>query len=163
MALTPKQEKFAQKYVECGNASEAYRCAYDVGENTTDESVHVLASNVKNDVKVSLRIKEIRNNLSDRHDVTRDSLIKLHMRMIEAWEELWLLGQKEGRSAEETKRFYLLRDLCKGSDYSRSIKYISEMTGLDKPKADNDKPTDGVTVINIIEHKADDKNTSSNT
>ena len=82
--------------------------------------------------------------------------------MIEAWEELWLLGQKEGRSAEETKRFYLLRDLCKGSDYSRSIKYISEMTGLDKPKADDDKDTNGTTIINIIEHK-NDKDTSDNT
>jgi len=29
MTLTPKQEKFAQLYVEIGNASEAYRQAYD--------------------------------------------------------------------------------------------------------------------------------------
>ena len=29
MKLTPKQEKFAQVYVETSNASEAYRQAYD--------------------------------------------------------------------------------------------------------------------------------------
>ena len=35
--LTPKQEKFAQVYVECGNASEAYRQAYNA-ENMQDDS-----------------------------------------------------------------------------------------------------------------------------
>jgi len=29
--LTPKQEKFVQVYVECGNASEAYRRVYNAG------------------------------------------------------------------------------------------------------------------------------------
>ena len=44
MNITPKQEAFAQKYIECGNASEAYRHAYDVGADTS-EWVKVEASN----------------------------------------------------------------------------------------------------------------------
>ena len=31
--LTPKQEKFCQKYIEMGNASEAYRQAYNASKN----------------------------------------------------------------------------------------------------------------------------------
>ena len=37
--LTPKQSKFAEEYVNTGNASEAYRRAYDVGQDTIDAAV----------------------------------------------------------------------------------------------------------------------------
>ena len=41
--LTPKQEKFARKYIELGNASEAYRQSYDA-QNMLPESVWAEAS-----------------------------------------------------------------------------------------------------------------------
>jgi phage terminase small subunit len=37
--LTPKQADFAAAYVLCGNASEAYRQAYDVGDKTKPSTV----------------------------------------------------------------------------------------------------------------------------
>ena len=57
--LTPKQERFAQLYVEMGNASEAYRQAYDTSAKA--ESVHVNASKQLSDAGVSLRVQELRN------------------------------------------------------------------------------------------------------
>ena len=53
--LTPKQEAFAMAYVECGNASNAYRMAYDVNENTSDNSISVEASKLRNNPKITLR------------------------------------------------------------------------------------------------------------
>jgi len=47
MGLTPKQEKFANLYVELGNASEAYRQAYDVGVDTKDETIWAKSSAIK--------------------------------------------------------------------------------------------------------------------
>ena len=44
--LTPKQNKFAEEYVNTGNASEAYRRAYDVGQDTKLETIAVKASHL---------------------------------------------------------------------------------------------------------------------
>ena len=71
--LTPKQEAFAQKYVECGNASEAYRFAYDVGE-CKDETIWCNACQLLADTKVTQRVDEIRQDLAKRNDVTLDKL-----------------------------------------------------------------------------------------
>ena len=61
MTLTPKQEKFAQLYVEKGNASEAYRQAYN--SKAKYETVNVSASKLLSDPKVSLRVRELRKQL----------------------------------------------------------------------------------------------------
>ena len=72
--LTPKQEAFAMAYIETGNASEAYRTAYDVSKNTTESSIWVNASKVKNNNKVALRIKALQELAQERHSITIDSL-----------------------------------------------------------------------------------------
>lgn len=56
--LTQKQEAFATKYVECGDASEAYRFAYNAG-NMTAKSVNESASRVLKNIKVSARVEEL--------------------------------------------------------------------------------------------------------
>ena len=72
--LTPKQEAFAMAYVECGNASNAYRMAYDVNENTTDNTISVEASKLRNNPKITLRILELQELAQERHSITVDSL-----------------------------------------------------------------------------------------
>ena len=72
--LTQKQETFAMVYVETGNASEAYRTAYDVSPDTTESSIWVNASKVKNNDKVALRIEELQKLAQERHLITIDSL-----------------------------------------------------------------------------------------
>lgn len=58
MALTAKQERFAVEYVTYGNKSRAYRIAYNA-EKMPNESIHVKAHEVANNVNVALRIREL--------------------------------------------------------------------------------------------------------
>lgn len=74
MSLTPKQETFCQKYIETGNASEAYRQAYNAA-NMKPETVAVKASELLSSGKVSVRVQELRRHVAQRHAVTVDSLI----------------------------------------------------------------------------------------
>jgi len=127
--LTIKQEKFANLYVELGNASEAYRQAYDVGVDTTEGTINVKASRLLKESKISLRVESLREELKKKHDVSQNRLIGYHIQMIEAWEELWELGKKANKTKDETQRFYLLKEMVKGSDYRGSIDSIAKMTG----------------------------------
>ena len=63
-------------YGECGNASNAYRMAYDVNENTSDNSISVEASKLRNNPKITLRILELQELAQERHSITVDSLSK---------------------------------------------------------------------------------------
>lgn len=73
MSLTPKQEKFCLAYVETGNASEAYRQAYDA-ENMKAESIHVNACKLLKGAKVALRVVELQEENRERHNITVGSL-----------------------------------------------------------------------------------------
>lgn len=74
--LTPKEEKFARLYVEIGNASEAYRQTFAVGEETKKASVWTNAHKVLNKENVSLRISELQDQALVTHNVTMESLLK---------------------------------------------------------------------------------------
>lgn len=53
--LTKKQESFAQEYVKCGNATEAYKKVYNAS-NMKAETIHVKASELLKNGKVSVRV-----------------------------------------------------------------------------------------------------------
>lgn len=72
--LTPKQEKFCQKYIETGNASEAYRQSYDC-KNMKPESVNRLAKDLLDNIKITSRLNELQNEHKERHDITVDTLL----------------------------------------------------------------------------------------
>lgn len=77
--LTPKQEAFAHKYVECGNASEAYRFAYDTS-NMAVETVWDEAHNLTRHPEVSLRIKALQDAKLAEVDVSASDIVRV------AWE-----------------------------------------------------------------------------
>lgn len=143
--LTDKQEKFAQLVVKLGNQSEAYRQAYDVKETTTTESVNVQASVLMSDLNISLRVEELREQTKKAHAIDRDRMVKYNLRLVEAWEELWELGKKENKTKEEIQRFYLCKDLVKGSDYKSCLAEISKLTGLYEPEKKEIKDTSHTT------------------
>ena len=72
--LTPKQEKFCQKYIETGNASEAYRQSYNA-ENMKMETVNRNAKKLLDSNKTATRIAEIQGEAIKRHEITVDDLI----------------------------------------------------------------------------------------
>lgn len=73
MALTSKQEAFAQKYVEGATGADAYRHAYNA-EKMSNEAIWVKASEVLHNGKVSVRIEELKEQHAKRHNITIDYL-----------------------------------------------------------------------------------------
>ena len=132
MELTDKEEKYSQLVVKLGNKSEALRQSYDCS-NMTDKTINEKASRLSNSDKISTRIKEIRKGLAERNKISKDDIIAGHKQIIEAWEELWILGKKEVLTANETKRFYLLKEMVKGSDYRGAWQEIAKLTGAYEP------------------------------
>lgn len=56
--LTPKQETFCQEYIKCGNASEAYRIAYDC-KNMKPETINVKACELLKNGNIMVRVQEL--------------------------------------------------------------------------------------------------------
>ena len=73
MSLTIKQENFCLAYVETGNASEAYRSAYNA-ENMKAATVNRKATELMGNGMITARIEELRAAIQERHDVTIDSV-----------------------------------------------------------------------------------------
>ncbi len=74
MALTIKQEKFCMVYVETGNASEAYRQAYNA-ENMSNEAIGVEACRLLDNPSVALKVKDLKSGHVKRHELTIDDLV----------------------------------------------------------------------------------------
>lgn len=75
--LTPKQEAFAQAYLETGNASEAYRRAYDVSPSSKPNTVEKRACELLKNGKVAGRLSELQAASAKRHDITIDRLTEM--------------------------------------------------------------------------------------
>lgn len=73
--LTIKQEKFCNKYLECGNASEAYRFAYDCSK-MGDETINESASRLLKDRKVAARVKELQTELQRASDISKERVLE---------------------------------------------------------------------------------------
>lgn len=67
--MTPKQEKFCQLYIELGNASAAYRGAYDA-QNMKAETVTKRASELLADGDVTGRVEQLRAQHAEQHGMT---------------------------------------------------------------------------------------------
>ncbi len=108
--LTGKQEKFAQAFVETGDASEAFRRAYDAS-NMNANSVNRKAHEAKNHVKISARIDQLRSKVAKRHNVTVDSLVA---------------------ELEEIKKIALSAETPQSSAAVAAVMGKAKLTGLDK-------------------------------
>ena len=72
--LTPKQEKFCQGYIETGNASEAYRQAYNA-EKMRPDTVNNKAYGLLQKGGIRARLDELRAEHKKRHEITVDTLV----------------------------------------------------------------------------------------
>ena len=100
-ALTPKMENFIAAYFETGNASEAYRRAYNA-ENMAPETIHVKACELLKHGKVSARVSTYRQKVEDAAVLDRAWVLKRLMRnaRIAMGEESVKLKMKLGDAAE---------------------------------------------------------------
>ena len=68
-SLTPKQEKFCLVYLETGNASEAYRQAYDA-KDMQDSTINRKAKDLLYNGKITARVQELRKPAVEAAQVT---------------------------------------------------------------------------------------------
>lgn len=78
--MTPKQEAFALAYVETGNASEAYRRAYNA-EKMSERAIAVEASRLLDHPAVSLRVTSLRKEAEERTGITVDRVLREYGRI----------------------------------------------------------------------------------
>lgn len=76
MKLSVKQENFCNYYIECGNASEAYRRAYSCS-NMKDESINVKAVELLKNGKITVRVKELQEELKKKSDITKEEVLNM--------------------------------------------------------------------------------------
>lgn len=72
--LTEKQEAFCRAYIETGNASEAYRTAYNA-EHMNVASVNKAAQKLLENPQIAPRLQELRAPIIQKHNITVDTLI----------------------------------------------------------------------------------------
>lgn len=89
--LTQKQEAFCLAVMEVGNASEAYRRAYDA-ENMKSETVNKRSSELMANGAVAGRLAELREEAKERAMVTVESLTR-------ELEEAREIAKKEGQAS----------------------------------------------------------------
>ena len=74
-ALTPKQEAFCFGYLETGNASEAYRRAYDAA-GMKAPTINRKAKELLDNGKIAARLAELRKPAADAAQVTLEGHLK---------------------------------------------------------------------------------------
>lgn len=80
LRLTEKQERFCRHYLDTdGNASEAYRMAYDTAK-MQPSTVHYSAWELMNNPKVTQRIDELR---AERREATEEQRKEIEARLID--------------------------------------------------------------------------------
>lgn len=89
MALTPKQEKFAQLVASGMSQSEAYKQAYP-GITMSDKTIYERASVLAKNSKIVTRLAELRKPIIEAHQYTLESYVK---RMNEVAEMAFEQGQ----------------------------------------------------------------------
>ncbi len=87
--LTQKQENFCAAYIETGNASEAYRKAYN-SVSMSEKTVWEKASRLLKEGKVRARLEELRTPATESAQIT----LSQHLSKLE---ELRELAKEEGK------------------------------------------------------------------
>jgi phage terminase small subunit len=80
--LTIKQRRFAELYVELGNASEAYRQAYDVSEGTKTTTINTKAKELLKHGTVAVLISNLQKELALESKITRHLIVQKYLDLI---------------------------------------------------------------------------------
>lgn len=122
--LTIKQENFCNYYIECGNASEAYRRAYSCG-SMKDETVNRMAYDLINNRKIAARVAELQAEQKAKSDVSKEEIIRLCTDVIRGKNVTDVLEDRSGRkSARTISKTWAVERLCKmlGFDSATEVK-----------------------------------------
>jgi hypothetical protein len=130
MALTPKQERFAQEVAQGKSQADAYRAAFDVKPTTKPETTYKRACELMADGNISGRVAELKAAIAERVVWT----------MADSLDVLSTIAKGVDKDA-------------KPSDKVNAVKAINAMIGLDAPSKLN---VNGDMVHHILREVIDD-------
>lgn len=119
MALTAKQEAFAQCVANGMTQSDAYRSAYDVSPDTKAKSVTELASTLMADVNVSSRVAELKDILAMQQLWTREEAVNTLKEIV---------GHQESKANEKTAAIKELNSML-GFNATQKHQVTGEVNG----------------------------------
>jgi phage terminase small subunit len=131
--LTPKEQKFAELYVTLGNASEAYRQAYDVTTTNLD-TIKAKASKLLAKDNISTTIEKLKGELSKTHGIDRAFILKGYLEIISDADYTFQLGADNTLTKEDKQAFYRIMNQTSNKDKLRAYEAISKMMGLNEPE-----------------------------
>lgn len=129
--LTIKQENFCNYYIECGNASEAYRRAFSC-EKMKPETINRNAFDLLNNSKIATRIKELQAQLQKKSDITKDEAVRelSNIVRVNPLDYIDISSKSQGDLITSNKQVVIVKDLSKLSiEQQRCIKSISPVRG----------------------------------
>ena len=135
--MTIKQELFAQAYIETGNASEAYKRAYNTQANAN--TINRKASQLLKHPEVSTHIIELQNEQRKKHHLTLDDILQ---------------------ELEQTRLLALKNKQCSAAISATMSK--AKLLGLDKKAGVNENPMTAFitslqgTSVQVVQHCDDD-------
>lgn len=125
--LTIKQEKFCLKYLECGNASEAYRHAYSCA-NMKPETVNNKACDLLKKGEIRVRVDELQEEAKRKSDITKEEILGLCVKVIRG-EDIIDVKRKTSDtvSAQTISKTWAIERVCKMLGFEAPTQ--SEVTG----------------------------------
>lgn len=128
MSLTSKQEKFCIEYVRTGNKSEAYRLAYDA-EGMSSETINVKACELYSNGKVSVRVKELEEEIRIKSIYTIEQSLKDDAELVDAYTNAYkTLANPESSEKEKESASRLIRHIST-SAYNGAKDRMAKMQG----------------------------------
>lgn len=124
MALTPKQERFAQCVADGMSQADAYRVAFDVKKSTKPETTQANASRLMANGTISARVEQLREKLTEKALWTREMSVKA---LLEAYQD------------------------GNGSVKVAAVKELNAMHGFNAPKKVDLMNTDGSLKPSVIQ------------
>lgn len=131
--MTPKEQKFAELYVKLGNASEAYRQAYDVTTTNLD-TIKAKASKLLAKDNISTTIEKLKGELSKTHGIDRAFILQGYLQIISDADYTFQLGADNTLTKEDKQAFYRIMNQTSNKDKLRAYEAISKMMGLNEPE-----------------------------
>lgn len=129
--LTIRQEKFCNIYLECGNASEAYRQAYPNSEKWKDKTVNEAASRLLNISKVYTRVEELKNRQALKSEVKREEIIELLTNVLRGASITDSIEKGPGGSRARTiAKTWAVERLCKMLGFDAPLEAKVKVTGV---------------------------------
>lgn len=141
--LTIKQENFCNYFVETGNASEAYRRAYDCS-TMKPETVNRAATALMNNYTITTRVKELQEELKRKSDITKEQVVELCVGVIRGADVTDVRRNTGGTiSAQTISKTWAIERVCKMLGFDAPTQ--SEVTGkvsVEQNKTEEEKKAD---------------------